>query len=129
MVSHKILSVLLISFLIIPVAFAQQGEKVEEILAEIDPWVLTDTAKIMSFIDSANQVTEDYIYSSKYWDPVVEELAFLLGIDYIASPQITNDGRIYFQMRITGDKAALFYMEEPMGWPVQVTPNSWAEEG
>ena len=129
MVFHKILSVSLISLLIIPAAFAQQGEKVEEILAEIDPWVLTDTAKIMSFIDSANQVTEDYIYSSKYWDPVTEELAFLLGIDYIASPQITNDGRIYFQMRITGDKAALFYMEEPMGWPVQVTPNSWAEEG
>jgi len=124
MLSHKIVSVLLISLLMIPTAFAQKGEKVEEILTEIDPWVLTDTAKIMSFIDSTNQVTEDYIHSSKFWDPVVDELAFLLGIDYIASPQITNDGHIYFTMRITGDKAALFYMGEPMGWPVQVTPNS-----
>jgi len=110
-------------------AFAQQAKSVEALLTEIDPWVRTDTVKIMHYIDSANQVTKSYIESSKYWEPVQQELSFLLGIDYVGSPQITNDGRIYFTMRITGDREALFYMTKPMGWPVQVTPNSWIQEG
>lgn len=126
---RKILLIFLALFVFVSSLMAQDGKKVEAILNEIDPWVRTDTTRIMNYIDSSNTVTMDYIMSSKYWDPVVEELSFLLGIDFIDGTQITNDGRIYFTMRITGDKAALFYMDGPMGWPIQVTPNSWTEEG
>ncbi len=129
MVSRLFLHVLLALVFLTPAVFAQERGVVDEMLEDIDTWVMSDTARIMSFIDSANEVTEDYIYNSKYWDPTVEELTFLLGIDFIGDVQITNDGRLYFLMRITGDKQALFYMDEPMGWPVQVTPNNWAEEG
>ncbi|MEW5925016.1 MAG: prolyl oligopeptidase family serine peptidase [Candidatus Zixiibacteriota bacterium] len=123
----------MISFLLLFVfamsAGAQDSGKVDQILKEIDPWVLTDTAKIMAFIDSNNAATTQMLESSKYWEPTVRDLSFLLGIDLITSPQVDNTGRIYFTMRLTGNDAALFYMDKPMGWPIQVTPNSWSEEG
>ncbi len=108
---------------------AQNSGKIEELLKEIDPWVLTDTSKIMAYIDSTNEVTTKMLETSKYWGPTVDDLSFLLGIDLITTPQIDNTGRIYFEMRITGENAALFYIDKPMGWPIQLTPNNWSEEG
>ena len=108
---------------------AQESGDIESILSEIDPWVLTDTAKIMSFIDSANDLTTKTIESSKFWEPTVRDLTFLLGIDVITAPQVDNTGRYYFLMRLTGEDQALFYMDEPMGFPIQMSPNSWADEG
>ena len=109
--------------------WAQYPPKVDQALKEIDPWVVTDTAQIMHFIDSTKQVTLDMLHNSKYWDGVEQDLSFLLGIDLITSPQIDNTGRIYFRMRLTGEQDALFYVDKPMGFPVQITPNNWGEEG
>ncbi|MBD3401661.1 alpha/beta fold hydrolase, partial [candidate division GN15 bacterium] len=108
---------------------AQAPGRVDQILEQIDPWVTTDTAKIMEFIDSANAVTTEKLESSPHWESTMRDLSFLLGIDYIGSPQIDNTGRIYFVMRITGEAEALFYIDEPMSWPHQLTPNNWSEEG
>jgi len=126
----KVISTLFL-LLAIPffVAIAQDAAKVEKILEEIDPWVLTDTARIMSFIDSCNTITTEKIQSSEFWEPTLNDLSFLLGIDYVGSTKIDNTGRIYFLMRITGESAALFYMDKPQGWPVQLTPNNWTEKG
>jgi dipeptidyl aminopeptidase/acylaminoacyl peptidase len=120
---------ILLSLLIVPTSGAQEAESVEKLLQEIDQWVLTDTSKIMSYIDSTNAVTTKMLESSKFWEPTVRDLSFLLGIDLITSPQIDNTGRIYFLMRLTGESEALFYMDKPDGWPVQLTPNNWTEEG
>jgi len=108
---------------------AQESSEIEEILAKIDTWVTTDTARILNYIDSANAVTTEMLKESKYWEPTRQDLAFLLGIDYMANPKIDNTGRIYFTMRITGEAEALFYVDEPNSWPQQLTPNNWAEEG
>ncbi|MBN2227133.1 MAG: S9 family peptidase [candidate division Zixibacteria bacterium] len=110
-------------------SFAQDAPKIEALLQEIDPWVTTDTTKILSYIDSCNAVTTTAIESSRYWEPAVRDLSFLLGIDLITSPQIDNTGRIYFMMRLTGESSALFYMDGPMQWPIQLSPNNWTEEG
>jgi dipeptidyl aminopeptidase/acylaminoacyl peptidase len=109
--------------------FAQQTGKVDALLKEVDQWVTTDTTRIMSYIDSCNALTTKMLESSKYWDSTMSDLSFLLGIDLVASSQIDNTGRIYFEMRITGETQALFYMDGPMGWPMQLTPNNWASEG
>ncbi|MCP4704767.1 MAG: S9 family peptidase [candidate division Zixibacteria bacterium] len=126
----KIVSMLFL-LLAIPIftAVAQDGAKVEKILEEIDPWVLTDTTRIMSFIDSCNTITTEKIQSSEFWEPTLNDLSFLLGIDYVAGTKIDNTGRIYFQMRITGESDAIFFMDKPLGWPVQLTPNNWTEKG
>jgi len=108
---------------------AQEAPEVEALLEKVDQWVTTDTNRIMAFIDSANAVTTETIQSSRYWEPTVRDLSFLLGIDLITSPQVDNTGRIYFQMRLTGESVALFYVDEPMSWPIQLTPNNWTEEG
>jgi len=121
-------AVLLLAFAC-SVAVAQEATKVEALLGEIDPWVTSDTARIKAYIDSANAITTQMIESSEFWAPTVTDLSFLLGIDLITSPQIDNTGRIYFLMRITGESQALFYVDKPMGWPVQLTPNNWTEEG
>ena len=110
-------------------AVAQESEKVEGLLEEIDAWVLTDTTRIMAFIDSCNAVTTEALQSSKYWEPTERDLGFLLGIDYVGKPDIDNTGRMYFTMRITGESDALFYVDEPMGFPHQITPNNWSEQG
>jgi len=120
---------LLMLMLISSVASAQGAASVERLLEEIDPWVTTDTTKIHAYIDSCNAVTISMLESSEYWQPVMTDLSFLLGIDYVGSPQIDNTGRIYFLMRITGESEALFYIDGPMGWPTQITPNNWSEEG
>ncbi len=129
MASRTALAVILLFVLAFSTVAAQNSAKVESLLKEIDSWVLTDTTKIMAYIDSTNKVTTDMLEGSKYWQPTVDALTFLLGIDFITSPQVDNTGRIYFQMRITGENGALFYVDKPMGWPNQVTPNNWSEEG
>ncbi len=111
------------------ISVAAHAGNVEKILSGIDPWVTTDTARIMSFIDSANAVTKKMLDENPYWESTQRELGFLLGIDLITSPQIDNTGRIYFMMRLTGESQALFYMDGPMGWPIQLSPNSWPDEG
>jgi dipeptidyl aminopeptidase/acylaminoacyl peptidase len=108
---------------------AQDVEEVQNLLTDIDSWVTSDTARIKDFIDSTNAVAKETLKSSEYWDKVEGDLSFLLGIDLITSPQIDNTGRIYFSMRLTGDQTALFYVDEPMGWPIQITPNNWPKEG
>ncbi|MCK4301588.1 MAG: S9 family peptidase [candidate division Zixibacteria bacterium] len=108
---------------------AQDTEPINKLLEDIDQWVTTDTARIMAYIDTNNAATKEYLEASKYWEPVRKDLSFLLGIDYIGSPQIDNTGRLYFLMRITGESQALFYTDGPMGWPHQMTPNSWTDEG
>ena len=101
----------------------------EMILSEIDKWVISDTTKIMAYIDSCNKVTNDKLQNSAYWDKTYNDLSFLLGIDYVSSPQIDNTGRMYFLMRLTGEIDHLFYLDSPLGWPIQLTPNNWADEG
>ncbi len=105
------------------------SEHVEQLLEEIDPWVTTDTARILTYVDSANAVTEKRLKASKFWDPTWTDLSFLLGIDYMGSPRIDNTGRTYFAMRITGESSALYYVDGPMDWPHQLTPNNWVDEG
>lgn len=127
--SKLIVGIALILVVLFSVSQAQDSKRVENLLKGIDTWVTTDTARILSYIDSSNAITEKMLQASKYWDPVHRDLSFLLGIDYIGTPQIDNTGRIYFMMRITGESAALFYMDGPDSWPVQITPNGWSDEG
>jgi len=129
MLPKRFVIVMLMLVMAFSATSAQESSDIESILKEIDPWVLTDTAKIMSFIDSANALTTETIESSKFWDPTVRDLTFLLGIDVITAPQVDNTGRYYFLMRLTGEDQALFYMDEPMGFPIQISPNNWADEG
>ncbi|MBD3170729.1 MAG: alpha/beta fold hydrolase, partial [candidate division Zixibacteria bacterium] len=110
-------------------AFSADGGKIDDYLKKVDTWITTDTTRILSFIDSCNTQTTEYLKSSKYWDETETDLSFLLGIDYVGSSRIDNTGRIYFNMRITGESEALFYTDEPMGWPRQLTPNNWTDEG
>jgi len=125
---YRKLTLALLSLLLVVPSMAMAGQ-VEDLLKEIDPWVTTDTTRIMAYIDSNNARTIEMLESSEYWEPVMSDLGFLLGIDLLGGPRIDNTGRIYFTMRITGEAQALFYMDGPMGWPVQITPNNWAEEG
>jgi dienelactone hydrolase len=115
-------------FLVWPV-FADAASDVEGLLAEIDTWITTDTARILSFVDSCNAQTLSVLEGSPYWGAAYRDLSFLLGIDYVDSPQIDNTGRMYFLMRITGETEALFYVDRARGWPRQMTPNNWPSEG
>jgi len=103
--------------------------EVESILGEADRWIISDTARIMAYIDSCNELTDERLSGSPYWAAAYRDLSFLLGIDYVSMPQIDNTGRIYFMMRLTGQIEHLFYVDKPLTWPIQVTPNSWANEG
>ena len=105
------------------------SEEVERALEGIDPWVRTDTTRIMTYIEEQNAHTDSVLRASPYWEATNRDLSFLLGIDYVGGPVVDNTGRIYFTMRITGESAALFYLDEPMGWPRQLTPNNWAAMG
>lgn len=129
MVSRTITVTLLLVACALPGLLAQEVSRVEKLLEEIDPWVISDTNKIMAYIDSANAITTQMLESSDFWEPTVKDLSFLLGIDVISRPQIDNTGRIYFLMRITGESEALFYMDGTMGWPIQLSPNNWTDEG
>jgi dipeptidyl aminopeptidase/acylaminoacyl peptidase len=104
-------------------------EKVIELLKEVDEWITTDTTRMMEYIESENRKTVRKLQSSKFWKPANKDLSFLLSIDYISSPQIDNTGRIYYFMRLTGETDALFYTDTPMGFPHQLSPNYWSEEG
>jgi len=92
MLPKRFVIVMLMLVMAFSATSAQESGDIESILKEIDPWVLTDTAKIMSFIDSANALTTETIESSKFWDPTVRDLTFLLGIDVITAPQVDNTG-------------------------------------
>ena len=105
------------------------SEKVEKALEEVDRWVRDDTTRVMAYIAEQNAYTDSVLRNSPYWEPTYRDLSFLLGIDYVGRPVIDNTGRIYFTMRITGETAALFYVDEPMGWPRQLTPNNWSAMG
>jgi dipeptidyl aminopeptidase/acylaminoacyl peptidase len=83
----------------------------------------------MTYIEQQNAHTDSVLRASPYWEATNRDLSFLLGIDYVGGPVVDNTGRIYFTMRITGESAALFYLDEPMGWPRQLTPNNWAAMG
>jgi dipeptidyl aminopeptidase/acylaminoacyl peptidase len=109
--------------------FAQDYDRVDKLLADIDQWVVTDTTRITKYIDSTDAVAMETLKSSKFWDMVETELGFLLGIDLITSPQVDNTGRMYFRMRLSGESDALFYVDKPMGFPIQITPNNWTDEG
>ncbi len=106
-----------------------EHESIESILEEIDAWVVSDTTRILAFIEEHNRKTEERIASSPFWESTVEELSDILGIDFIGSPDIDLTGRIYLTMRITGEEASLFYVDGPGRWPVQVSPNGWTEKG
>jgi dipeptidyl aminopeptidase/acylaminoacyl peptidase len=125
---NRILTALIAIAIFCSCALADEAQ-VKSILEEVDSWVTTDTARIMEYIDSANAVTKQMLEDNPYWEPVQRELGFLLGIDLITSPQIDNTGRIYYTMRLTGESEQLFYTDVAMGFPVQITPNSWADEG
>jgi len=129
MLSRILVTIALTILLAFSALSAQDAINVEKYLAELDQWVTTDTARILAYIDSANKITTEKIESSEFWEPTLRDLSFLLGIDLVSSPQIDNTGRIYFLMRITGESQALFYMDKPMSWPIQLTPNNWTEEG
>jgi dienelactone hydrolase len=107
----------------------QAQTRVEEILKGADAWIIQDTTRILSYIDSCDRVTDDVLKRSKYWQSTSDDLSFLLGIDLATDPQIDNTGRVYFLMRITGENEALFYMDAPMEFPHQLTPNNWADQG
>jgi dipeptidyl aminopeptidase/acylaminoacyl peptidase len=108
---------------------AHAGFDVEQFLSEVDTWITKDTVRILSFVDSCNVHTQSVLESSPHWASTYRDLSFLLGIDYVGSPQIDNTGRMYFLMRITGEEDALFYVDQPLGWPHQMTPNNWPSEG
>ncbi len=103
-------------------------ERVASLLREVDPWIATDDARVAGFIERHNKATDERLMSSPNWPSVYAELSDVLSIDYVASPDIDNTGRIYFQMRITGERGALFRVDEPSGWPTQITPNAWTDK-
>jgi dienelactone hydrolase len=105
------------------------AEEVESILEEVDPWIAEDTEKTQGFIEKHNEITLERISSSPHWEPTLEDLGDILGIDYLGAPDIDNTGKIYFKMRITGEESALFYVDGPWQWPVQMTPNGWEDIG
>ncbi len=107
----------------------QAESEVEQILKEADSWIIQDTSRILNYVDSCNQVTDAALKNSKHWQSTYDDLSFLLGIDLATDPKIDNTGRTYFLMRITGQVQALFYMDEPMEFPKQLTPNNWADQG
>ncbi len=127
--AKSLIAALLIVWLVVTATNAQDQMSVDDLLKDVDTWVTTDTAKIMAYIDSANAVTDTMLEASKYWEPTYNDLSFLLGIDYMTSPRIDNTGRMYFLMRITGQAEALFYVDKPMDWPHQLSPNNWSDEG
>jgi dipeptidyl aminopeptidase/acylaminoacyl peptidase len=123
-----LLAALLIgAWLCIPGASAEP--RVLEILQEADTWIIQDTTRILSYIDSCNQVTDQALRSSKHWQSTYDDLSFLLGIDLATDAKVDNTGRYYFQMRITGQVQSLFYVDSPMEFPHQLTPNNWADMG
>jgi dipeptidyl aminopeptidase/acylaminoacyl peptidase len=113
----------------LPSAIHLNQAPIDSLLRHVDTWILTDTTRILHYIDSCNAETDRALTRSPHWTSTRERLVDLMGIDWIWMPKPDNTGRIYFLMRITGEIDALFYVDEPMGWPHQLTPNSWAGKG
>lgn len=126
-ITKATLAAVLILLVWVSAVFAQSS--VEQLLKEVDTWITTDTTRMLSYIDSCNAVTNDALTKSPHWESTFNDLSFLLGIDYVGDAQIDNTGRVYFSMRITGQSAAVFRIDEPMGWPHQITPNNWTDMG
>jgi protease II len=103
--------------------------RVLEILQQVDTWIIQDTSRILSYIDSCNQTTVDKLENSDHWQSTYDDLSFLLGIDLATDAKVDNTGRYYFLLRITGQVQALFYVDTPMEFPRQLTPNNWADMG
>ena len=82
-----------------------RADQISDVLAKADTWIISDTARIMAYIDSCDQAADTRLRASKYWDDTYRDLSFLLGIDYVGSAEMDNTGRIYFMMRITGEIA------------------------
>jgi dipeptidyl aminopeptidase/acylaminoacyl peptidase len=112
-----------------PPSHSRSHVSIDSLLQNVDAWILSDTTRILAYIDSCNARTDSMLSQSRHWATTHKKMEDLLGIDAIGSPQPDNTGRIYFLMRITGEAGALFYVDEPMGWPHQVTPNSWTDRG
>ena len=104
-------------------------EKISALLKDADQWITTDTARMIDYIENENAKTIKELKNSKFWESTNKDLGFLLSIDYVGSSRIDNTGRIYYLMRITGETSALFYSDTPMGFPHQLSPNNWIEEG
>ena len=119
----------LIAIAILALTAFAAADQISDILGEADQWIISDTARIMDYIDSTANVVSTMLEQSPYFDEVHRDLSFLLGIDYVGSAQIDNTGRIYFMMRITGETAHLFYIDSPLSWPHQLSPNNWPAEG
>jgi protease II len=115
------------AWLCIPGASAEP--RVLEILQEADTWITQDTTRILSYIDSCNQVADQALRNSKHWQSTYDDLSFLLGIDLATDAKVDNTGRYYFLMRITGQVQSLFWVDSPMEFPHQLTPNNWADMG
>jgi dienelactone hydrolase len=103
--------------------------RVLEILKEADSWIIDDTVRIMDYIDSCGQVADEVLMQSKHWQPTYDDLNFLLGIDLATGAQVDNTGRYYFLLRLTGQSQALFYIDSPMQFPHQLSPNNWPDMG
>ena len=121
-------SICLLAAMLIVVPSPAQ-EMVKEILAEADTWIISDTTRILNFIDDCNGQTLQTLERSPHWQSTYNDLSFLLSIDFVSDPQMDNTGRMYYGMRITGQTMALFYTDEPMGFPCQLTPNNWDDVG
>jgi dipeptidyl aminopeptidase/acylaminoacyl peptidase len=119
----------LLPAILLTVDSVQGQNRVETILAEADTWIITDTTRILTFIEESNQAALDRLKSSPHWSSTYDDLSFLMSIDYVGDPQMDNTGRMYYIMRITGQTGALFYTDEPMGFPHQLTPNNWDDAG
>lgn len=104
-------------------------DRVKEILAEADTWIISDTTRIFQFIDDCNAEALKTLQGSPHWKSTYDDLSFLMSIDFVGDPQMDNTGRMYYLMRITGQTMALFYSDEPMGFPHQLTPNNWGDAG
>ena len=126
---NRLILILFTSVILIIVSGLAIAGPVEDILKQADTWIISDTTRIMAYLDSCNTATDQILKSSPSWESTYRDLSFLLGIDFAGSPQIDNTGRIYFTMRLTGQIEHLFYVDSPGQWPNQLTPNSWAEEG
>ncbi|MCK4321841.1 S9 family peptidase [candidate division WOR-3 bacterium] len=127
---RNIILYLVIIFLTLKLFASIPGEeKVIKILKDVDEWITTDTTRMMEYIQNENRKTINRLMSSKFYESTKKDLSFLLSIDFVSSPQIDNTGRIYYFMRLTGETDALFYTDTPMGFPHQLSPNNWSEEG
>jgi hypothetical protein len=59
---------------------------IEDMLKQADTWIISDTGRIMAYIDSCNKLTDAKLKNSPYWSDAYRDLLFLLGIDNVGSP-------------------------------------------